>query len=452
MHESLDIPAALAVIRRRGLLVLLFVLVAVTAASIVTSGQPRRYQATATLFVSGVAPATHAASIDPASTSLQLATLAQNSSAAYAQLAGTRAVADSAAVALGVPVGTVVGHIQGDAQPGVQLIHLHATAATAVSSAQLANAAAAALAARVPGRADSRTGDLRLDVVDPAQPPTQPVFPRTTLNLILGGLAGLLLGLALATVRERLDRRIRSATDVRDALGLPLLGELPRISRRMRHASALERQASPRFANPYRNLAIAVSVASEQPDQRRLLITSPAPREGKSTTAAHLALSLAQNGEPTVLLDCDLHCPSQDRAFPESARPPLAELLLATNGSLPDSTEVQPCLKVVAATPADADRRLSVSSPGFLNAIEAASAGDDCVLLDCPPVLGHADTSALARRSDTAILVIAAGQTREDDALAALATLNRIGIGVLGVVLTGVRHRRQTSYYDKARR
>lgn len=452
MHEPLDIPAALAVIRRRSWIVLVCVLVAVAAASVVTSNQQRRYEATATLFVSGVAPAAHSALIDPVSTSLQLATLAQNTSAAYAQLASTQSVAVDAAAALGVPVARVAGHIRGDSQPGVQLIRVLGDGPTGAESARLANAAATALAARAPGRGSTRSGGLRLELVDSAHPPTTPVFPITTLNLALGGLAGLLIGLALATVRERIDRRIRSLADVRDSLGLPVLGELPRIARRLRRKTASDRHAIPRIADPYRSLATAVSVATKQADLRRLLITSAAPNEGKSTIAAHLALSLAQDGEETVLMDCDLRRPTQHRAFPDLSRPPLAELLLTTNGSLPDSTEVRPCLKVLAATGADVPETLTVRSPEFVNAITAASAGHNRVVLDCPPVLGPADAGALARHSDAAILVISAGRTREDDAVAALAALNRTGIAVLGVVLFGGPSPRRASYDYGARR
>jgi capsular exopolysaccharide synthesis family protein len=451
MQDQFDIPAALAVLRRRGWIILLFVLAAVAAASVVTNSQPRRYEATATLFVTGALPTTRSTTIDPASTSLQLATLAQNTSAAYAQLANSRAVAEDAAAALGVPVAEVAGHVRGEAQPGVQLIHVRAEAGTGAGSARLANAAAAALAARAPGRADKRSGGLRLDLVDPAQTPAQPVSPRTTLNLVLGGLAGLLLGLALATVRERLDRRIRSFADASTTLGLPVLGELPRFRRRLRRKNAVDRHAIPRIADPYRSLATTVAVASEEAGHRRLLITSSLPKEGKSTVAAHLSLSLAQDGEGTVLLDCDLHRPSQHRAFPEPSRPPLAEVLHATNGALPAFTEVQARLKVVAGTEADAGGALSVRSPEFVNVIEAAADGHDRVVLDSPPILGPADAGALARRADAAILVIAAGRTREDDAVAALAALTRIGIPVLGVVLSGVRPRRHSSYYPAGR-
>lgn len=255
MHDQLDIPTAVAVIRRRGWIVLLFILVAVAAASVITSSQTRRYEATATLFVTGAVPAADPRSVDPASTSLQLATLAQNTSASYAQLAGSRAVAVDAAAALRLPVGLVTGHIRGEAQPGVQLIRVSADAPTATGSARLADAAATALATRAPGLASKKSGGLRLDVVDPAQTPTQPVFPRTSLNLVLGALAGLLLGLLVAGVRERLDRRIRKFADVQETLGLPVLGEVPRFARRLRRRSAHDRHAIPRVADPYRSLA-----------------------------------------------------------------------------------------------------------------------------------------------------------------------------------------------------
>ena len=452
MQEPLDIPAALGVIRRRVWIVALAVAVALAAASVVTRTQQRRYESTATLFVTGTAPATRAPGVDPVSTSLQLATLAQSSSAAYAQLASSRAIAVNASASLHMPVARVAGHVQGEAQPGVQLVRLRADAPTGAEAARIANAAAAALAASVPGLADKKSGGLglRLAIVDPAQPSAQPVAPHTTLNLVLGGVVGLLLGLGLATVRERVDRRIRSSADAHDVLGLPILAELPRIARRLRGKSAVDRHALFRVGDPYRSLATRVAVATEKDDHRRLLITSAAPKEGKSTVAAHLALSLAQDGGGTVLVDCDLHHPTQRKAFPEAGRMPLADVLRATNGSLPESTKVQPRLKLVAATEAESGT-LSVRSPDFVKALKAASAAHDWVVLDSPPMLSTADAGDLARRSDAVILVIAAGRTREDDALAALAALNLLGITVLGVVLFGARPRRRSGYYTAER-
>lgn len=447
MHEPLDIVAALAVARRRGWIVVLAVLLAVAGAAFVTSRQRRVYKGTATLFVSGIVPATHTGTVDPVATSVELTNLAQQSAVAYAQLAGSRPVTADTAAALGLPLDQVAGHIQADAQPGVQLIHLSADAPTGVQAAQLANAAAAALATHAPGLGNHSAGGLQMSIADPAQAPSQPVSPRVQLNLLLGALVGLVLGLALAAVRERLDRRIRSATDVGEVLGLPLLGELPRLARRMRRRSAVDQHAIPRVADPYRTLASAITVATGE-EQRRILVTSPAAKDGKTTVAAHLALALAEDGEQTVLMEGDLHRPSQHRVFPQASRQGLSELLSATNGSLPAVAEVRPGLKVLAATEVDVREGLSIRNPGFAHAIEVAAEHHERVVLDSPPILGPADAALLARKVDAAVLVLAAGRTREEDALAAVAALNRLGAQVLGVVLSRVRvSRRKTAYY-----
>lgn len=350
MQDRSDISTMLHVLRRRLWIVVASMVVAALAAQLVTNTQQPRYEATATLFVTGNVPSGKDARSDDPATAIQLATLAQNSSTSLAQLAQTRSVAASAARRLGVPLADLEGHIEGEAQPGVQIVRVRADGDTAQSAAARANAAAAALTALVPGSADGRPGGLRLELVDPAAAPGGAVAPRRALNLLLGAMAGLLIGLGLATLRERLDRRIRSPGDVGPMLGLPVLGELPRTTRSQRRMSAVDRHAIPSIADPYRSLAASVVVASKSEDHRRLLVSSPAPGEGKSTVSAHLALALAQDGEMTALVECDLHHPTQHREFPSRERVPLAEQLLGVNGSLPSSTEVQPLLKVLAAT------------------------------------------------------------------------------------------------------
>lgn len=447
MQVQPDVSTMLQVLQRRLWIIVISVVVAVLAAQLVTNLQQPRYEATATLFVTGdVSGGKRTRSADTA-TAIQLATLAQNSSTSLAQLAQTRAVAVSAARRLGMPLADVQGHIRGEAEPGVQIVRVSATAADAQQAAQLSNAAAVALTLAVPGGAQRRPGGLHLELVDPAAAPGTAVTPRRSLNLLLGGLAGLLIGLALATLRERTDRRIRSSADVGAALGLPVLGELPPLKRALRRMSAMDRHAIPRIADPYRSLAASIVVASDREQRRRLLVSSPSPGEGKSTAAAHVALALAQDGETTALVECDLHRPSQHREFPSPERPPLAQQLLSVNGSLPSGTEVQPLLKVLAAAGDELPAGLTVRSPEFARALDAASGEHQRVLLDGPPLLGTSDAAVLARRADAVLLVLRAGRTREADAMDALATLARLGTPVLGVVLSGVRSTRRGDYY-----
>jgi capsular exopolysaccharide synthesis family protein len=446
MENQVDIAAALQVVRRRIWIVLLSVLVAVLAAQGVTSALQPTFEATATLFVTGSASTGREDAADAAA-DVQRVTLAQNSAASFAQLAQTRSVSVEAARRLGVAASSVEGKLHGESQPGVQLVRLRAESGTGEGAAGLANAGAAALAATVSRTQSRRAGGLRLETVDPAATPKAPVMPRRWLNLVLGGLAGLLLGLGLATLRERLDRRIRSSADVESVLGLPVLAELPRLKRSLRRLSATSRHAVSRIADPYRMLAANIVVASERDSHHRLLISSPSTGEGKSTTAAHLALALAQDGVSTALVECDLHRPTQHREFPSPDRPPLGEQLASTNGSLPPSMEVQPLLKVLAATGSEPAGTLSVRSAEFTHALEAAALDEQRVLLDTPPILGSSDVAVLARGADAALLVVRANRTREADAVSAVAALGRLGVPVLGVVLTSARAARRSSYY-----
>lgn len=160
MQDRSDISTMLHVLRRRLWIVVASMVVAALAAQLVTNTQQPRYEATATLFVTGNVPSGKDARSDDPATAIQLATLAQNSSTSLAQLAQTRSVAASAARRLGVPLADLEGHIEGEAQPGVQIVRVRADGDTAQSAAARANAAAAALTALVPGSADGRPGDF----------------------------------------------------------------------------------------------------------------------------------------------------------------------------------------------------------------------------------------------------------------------------------------------------
>lgn len=447
MQDQPDIPTMLQVLRRQLWIILISVLVAVLAAQLVTNAQQPRYEATSTLLVTGNVPSGSDEESDDPTAAIQLATLAQNSSTSLAQLAQTRAVAATAARQLDLPLSAAEGHISGEAEPGVQIVRVRADSDNAQGAARLANAAATALTEAFPGSAGEGLGGLRLELVDPAAPPGSPVAPNRLLNLLLGAGAGLLIGLGLATLRERLDRRIRSSADVGAALGLPVLGELPPIKRNMRGMSAVDRHAIPRIGDPYRSLAASIVVASDREEYRRLLVSSPVQGEGKSTVAAHVALALAQDGETTALVECDLHRPTQHREFPSPERLSLAQQLSGVNGLLPSSAEVRPLLKVLAATGEEPAEGLSVRSPEFERALDAAGGGHQRLLLDAPPILGLSDAAVLARRADAVVLVLRAGRTREADAMNALAVLGRLGMPVLGVVLNGARPGRRGGYY-----
>ncbi len=422
MSEHFDLSAALQVARRRAWIVLLAVAIGVTAAWSVTRLFPRRYEATATLFVGSNAPGGNVA------TDIQYASLAQSLVTSYAELAESKRVAHEAARAAGLEPSQVVGHVAAEAQPGVQILKLTASARAGALAARVANALAQALASRIETLSGSSATHVGVQVIDDATPSLRPVSPRPLLNLIVGGLAGLLAGIALALGRERLDERIRTVADAERELGLPVLGVIPKLRRRVRRADALVRQANPIVAEPFRSLAVTLASVARRSSYRCILITSARAKEGKSMVAAQLAVALAEDNRRIALVEGDLRRPSLERQFP--AKDPRAPnvTLLAANGAEPD-----------------AGRR--VRTPEVERALKQALRKSDLVLLDTPPALVVSDTSILARHADAVLLVVRANETTADEARAAVVAFKRLDVEVIGVVLVAAHFPRRRHYY-----
>jgi len=180
-----------------------------------------------------------------------------------------------------------------------------------------------------------------VDIVDPALG-AQPMQPRGRMNVFLGALLGLILGIGAAFFLEYLDRTVRTSSDVEALLGIPVLGIIPRL-RRVEDTPDEEKEAPGRrnvplvvaldpldpAAESYRNLRMNLNFMSTEDDPiRTLLFTSPGPGEGKSTTAVNYAVMLAQQGERVLMIDADLRRPAMHRALDLLREPGLTNLLV----------------------------------------------------------------------------------------------------------------------------
>lgn len=443
MPGQFDLSVALEVVRRRAWIVIVCLIAGLAGAYAVTHSMPRRYSATATLFVGGNSLRGAQAN------NVQYATVAQGLVTSYAQLAQTTAIAETAAQVARLPPNAVIGHISSSASPGIQLLKLTGDSTAPATAARIANGAAAALVARVEALTRPRTNQVSAQLVDSATSPSSPASPRTSLNLLLGALAGLVVGLVLAVTRERLDPRLRTRADAERDLDIPLLGVTPKLPRRSRRADALTRHADPRIAEPYRSVAATLASITTAAGHRRILISSASSNDGKTTLVSHLALALAEDHQPTVLIEADLHRPSLYRHFPPNGDQTLREIVDSVNGALPDSTTVCANLKVVCAANGEKPDDLNVRNDEFQHTLDAALSEHANVLLDGPPVLGVSDARILARSADAVLLVAHAGTSRTEDVHLAIAAFRRLGLDIAGLVLTSAKTqaRRNTSYY-----
>lgn len=260
------------------------------------------------------------------------------------------------------------------------------------------------------------------------------VQPKTNRNVILGLLVGLALGLGLAYLLESVDTRVRSADELRGRLGLPLLGHLPRPARHLAQAQRLATLWEPVgvSAEAFRVLKTNLDVTQLQHPVGSIVITSTTEGEGKSTTAANLAVMLARSGRHVILVDLDLRHPGIDRFFDLGGRPglssvavgdvELADALSLVDVSADNRTADAGLLEVVTVGLRPPDPGEFLSS-GFINdTLEALAARCDVLLVDAPPMLAGGDALAIATRTDALILVARLNQVRR----AALAETRRL--------------------------
>ena len=178
-----------------------------------------------------------------------------------------------------------------------------------------------------------------------------------------------------------------------------------------------------------------------------LLVTSATPEDEKSLTLANLAVTMAQSGRKTILVDCDLRRPRQHEIFGVAAQPGLAELVLEGNAQpalAATGIENLQLLPAGALSPNPADL---LSSRRMEAAIAALKSRADIVLFDAPPVLAVTDAALLASKLDGVLLVVNAGQTKREHALRAKELLEKIHVHLVGTVLINATVDRSVSNY-----
>ncbi|MFZ0547559.1 MAG: CpsD/CapB family tyrosine-protein kinase [Candidatus Promineifilaceae bacterium] len=186
----------------------------------------------------------------------------------------------------------------------------------------------------------------------------------------------------------------------------------------------------------YRTLRTNLSFSSLDRPLRTLVITSAAPEEGKSTTIANLAVTIAQGGKKTILVDCDLRRPSLHTIFGLNLEPGLTNMLLDENSPPPlQQTPVEDLFLLTsgAKPPNPADL---LGSTKLDKVIERLTEMADIVLFDAPPVIAVTDAAILGSKVDGVLLVVQAGKTRRDHAERAKEMLEKANINIIGVTLT----------------
>lgn len=285
----------------------------------------------------------------------------------------------------------------------------------------------------------------KLAIIDPAIAPREPINSTRLSDLVLALVLAGMLGFGSALVLDYFDDRVRSPREVRRNLGLTVLGVVPRFDPVNGKAPPeygrvhLEPRSAP--AEAYRVIRTNLGFSLAAKPRHTLLVTSPGPGEGKTTTAANLAASLARQGERVVLLDADLRKANIHRLMGVDREPGLTEILTGKATAeavlVPGGIEN---LDILPSGPLPPNSAELLSTERMTALLETLRRSHDRIIIDSPPVLAVADPAVLAQRTDAAIMVIRSGQTGRQALLEAMERLRDVGGDVLGVVVNALRH------------
>lgn len=284
-------------------------------------------------------------------------------------------------------------------------------------------------------------------IVDPAIVPTEPVKPRKVLNLTLAVVLGMVVGLTLAALAEYLDDTLKTSEEIKQRIGLPVLGHVPLIREAKRPLITELTGRSP-FAESYHTLRHNLAFAALDQPFKTLLVTSPLPQEGKSVTAVNLAVAFALDGKKVILVDSDLRNPTLHRLLGRSKSPGLTDVLV---DNVPLSEVIKPTdtqgLSVVPAGTSASNPAVLLGSQKASQVIKDLSEEADVVVFDSPPLLVSADPAVLAAGVDATVVVCAADTVREHSAVQAKEQLQMAKARILGIALNKVRSDRGSCYH-----
>jgi polysaccharide biosynthesis transport protein len=290
-------------------------------------------------------------------------------------------------------------------------------------------------------------GVNNISVVDDAAPPEKPSSPRIVLNMALALLAGLLAGLGVAFVLEQNDDVLNDPSDLKQRLGLAVLGTVPKIEGARPTEALLDRKSS--MVDAYLAIQTNLSFATDHGIPKTLAVTSTRPAEGKSTTAFAIATMLARADKRVILVDGDMRSPSVHELAGSRHDFGLSNYL---TGADDVAKMIAPLdgygIMVMTAGPTPPNAAELLIGDRFAALLAMLTTQFDHVVVDSPPVMGLADAPLICSAVEGAVFVVEANSIRSVQVKAALKRLNSASVHLVGSVLTKFDHRRSNSGFD----
>jgi capsular exopolysaccharide synthesis family protein len=281
-----------------------------------------------------------------------------------------------------------------------------------------------------------------VSILDHAIPPLHSIKPRRVVNLLVGAMIGMMLGLGAVFFLEYLDNTFRTPEELERVLGLTTLASIPRYQASDRGERAV-REA-------YQTLRTSLIFSSKGRQRKVVLVTSTAPQEGKSSTVASLARALAGAGERVLVVDCDLRRPTQHVHLKVDRDRGLTNYLVAPSrdGWSSFVKSVGPVnLHVMTCGPIPPNPPDLLGSDGFAALLQDVRDAYDWILLDSPPSASLSDAVLLSSMADMVVVVVRHNATDRAQVVRSVSRLRNVNAALVGVILNNVDFRKSKDDY-----
>lgn len=457
MDDGIDLKEYLALIAKYWILIVSSILVAVTFAALYTWLSEPVYESDVRLLV--VERGLGDGSLADA---FQGILISERLTKTYTAFVNRESFLEGAAEEAGIPESgkDLMGRIDASTIKGTQILEVSARGSSPESAATLANAVGEWLVSEADqlyrqAEATDSTSLVELSIIDVARPSSAPTSPIPALNLMMGLLAGALLGMFAAFAREHLDTRIKDGADLQRVLGsVPVIAGIPKVDdARVDRLVVRENSQSP-ASESYRALRTSLGYLNFDGSTRIIVFSSATPREGKTTITANTGAALAHAGKKVLVVGADMRRPRLHEAMSVKTDVGLSSVLISAvavdDAIQPTNTEG---LFALPAGPIPPNPAELLGSQRMTDLVKELAEEFDYVLLDAPPLLPVTDTMVLGQIADALVLVSRVGVTKRESLEKTVVRLNQLRSKLVGAVLNGARidARYEYSYTSKVK-
>lgn len=435
--DSIDLKEILQIIKKRQLMIIIVTLLSISVGIIFTFYISKPvYQAKTTIYVGKESGA---------QITQQDISLYQSLIDTYSQIAKSRKVAEVAVsnLNINITVDQLLGQTSVVPIKGTQIITVSARSGDPTDAANEARAMADAFI----DEAMKIVPSGNAQIVDNAQIPKTPIKPNKKINISISFIMGIIVSFGLSLLLEFFNDTIKSENDVEKYLDTPLLGSIQKQNNNT--SLVVERDPKSPVTESYKTLRTNILFSLSNRNIKTLLISSSNPKEGKTTTAANLAASVAQVGKRTLLIDCDLRKPWVHRCFNISNQLGLSDLLF--DGKQIDEviSKINNKLDVLSAGRITYNPSELLSSQRMKSLLIEMENEYDYVILDTPPLIAFTDALTLAAERIGVVLVLSSEETKIQVCQKAKQLLQNVNASLIGVVLNKVNEKSIVGYgYD----